>query len=531
MRTFHSYGPVDNEDHYYVERKEFVNQCIKQLVGNIEKGGHYFTIWGARQTGKTWLYRQSLENIKNRYSDQFIVGEISMQGIVFNNDNQEQIFFDNIPDMFEDEFSIQSIKIKSWIDWKRIFSKKVAAFDRPLILVIDEFDKLPSKIIDSLVSLFREMYLNRKSYILHGLALVGVRAVLGIESKSGSPFNIQRSLHISNLSFDEVKDMFDQYQEERKRHIDPDVVKKLYEKTQGQPGLVGWFGELLTEKYNQDSNKIIDIDMWNNVYLSACELEHNNTVQIMIKKARTDFKSTIIKLFTDSNIHFSFRYDWCNYMYMHGLIGYEIVKEGNQSYHVCRFSSPFIQTCLYSAFVGEIKENQKHSMLALDPLDTLDDVFSGPDLNITALLKRYKDYLKRMKECGEDPWADQPRRKSDFHLTEAVGHFHLYHWLSMALRKRCIIRPEFPTGNGKVDLHLLCNENNKKGLIEVKSFVNAYEVKYSIKQAASYALKTKHDSVTVAMFAPFSDDSVLTQLSVTETVDDITVNVVAIGQC
>jgi hypothetical protein len=32
------------------------------------------------------------------------------------------------------------------------------------------------------------------------------------------------------------------------------------------------------------------------------------------------------------------------------------------------------------------------------------------------------------------------------------------------------------------------------------------------------------------MFAPFSDEKVLTQLSVIETVDDITVHVVAIGQ-
>ena len=122
----------------------------------------------------------------------------------------------------------------------------------PLILVIDEFDKLHSKILDSLVTLFREMYLNKKSYMLHGLALVGVRAVLGGENKSGSPFNIQRSLHIENLSFYEVKNMFDQYQEESNQNIVPDVVEKLYEKTQGQPGLVGWFGELLTEKFNQE---------------------------------------------------------------------------------------------------------------------------------------------------------------------------------------------------------------------------------------------------------------------------------------
>ena len=36
-------------------------------------------------------------------------------------------------------------------------------------------------------------------YLLHGLALVGVRAVLGIDSDRGSPFNVQRSLHVPNL--------------------------------------------------------------------------------------------------------------------------------------------------------------------------------------------------------------------------------------------------------------------------------------------------------------------------------------------
>ena len=166
---------------------------------------------------------------------------------------------------------------------------------------------------------------------------------------------------------------------------------------------------------------------------------------------------------------------------------------------------------------------------ALDPLDTLDDVFSASDLDIVALLQRYKNYLKRMKDSGENPWKDRPRRKTDFHLTEAVGHFHLYHWLCLALQKRCTIRPEFPTGNGKVDLHLLC-QGDKKGLIEVKSFVNSYMLKDSIKQAAKYASKTNHDTVTVAMFAPFTDENVLTQLSVTEIVGNVTVNVVAIGQ-
>ena len=358
MRTFHSYGPINAKKHYYVPRNKLIDKCIKSLIGDLDDLGRYFTIWGPRQTGKTWLYRQSLAHIKHHYSDQFIVGEFSMQGIVFkgNNDN-EQIFFNNMPDMFDNSFSIQTGKIQSWIDWKRIFSKKNTSFDRPLILVIDEFDKLPTKIIDNLISIFREMYLNRNSYILHGLALVGVRAVLGIESKSGSPFNIQRSLHIENLSFNEVKSMFDQYQAESSQHVESDIIEKIYLKTQGQPGLIGWFGELLTEKYNLAPEKAIDMKMWNRVYIKACEIEHNNTVQNIIAKARNEYKSYVIKLFTNASVHFSFYYDWCNYMYMNGLIGYEYVEEKENQYHICRFSSPFIQTCLYSALVEEIKEN------------------------------------------------------------------------------------------------------------------------------------------------------------------------------
>jgi hypothetical protein len=429
--------------------------------------------------------------------------------------------------MFKMKFSINTSVVQSWLDWKLLFSKDRGVFDRPLILAIDEFDKLPQEVIINIISLFREMYLDRQSYVLHGLALVGVRAVLGVESKSGSPFNIQRSLHVENLSFDEVKDMFDQYQEESGQQIEPDVIKKLFQKTQGQPGLIGWFGELLTEKYNQKRHNI-NMKLWNSVYLKACEVEHNNTVQNMISKARNEYQSFVIKLFTNANMPFSFHYDWCNYMYMHGLIGYEIYEENDKEYHICRFSSPFVQTCIYSALVDEVKTLQDRSMLALDPLDALDDVTSGATLNLPALLNRYKDYLMRLKENGLNPWQDQPRRKRDYHLTEAVGHFHLYHWLQMALGIESAISPEFPTGNGKVDLHIVYE--GKKGIIEVKSFTNLKASGRARKQAAAYAKQTGYPDVTIAMFAPFTDENVLNQLSVSETIDGIDVHLVVIGQ-
>jgi hypothetical protein len=59
------------------------------------------------------------------------------------------------------------------------------------------FDALEQTVI----AVFRHIYMTRqnqtnkstaeKDYLLHGLALIGVRAVLGVENVKGSPFNVQ----------------------------------------------------------------------------------------------------------------------------------------------------------------------------------------------------------------------------------------------------------------------------------------------------------------------------------------------------
>ena len=83
MREFTSYGPVNSRSNFFVPRTELVESCVNQLVGSPqEDGGHYFTIWAARQTGKTWLMRRAIEEIQARHGDRFLVGTISMQGVV-----------------------------------------------------------------------------------------------------------------------------------------------------------------------------------------------------------------------------------------------------------------------------------------------------------------------------------------------------------------------------------------------------------------------------------------------------------------
>jgi hypothetical protein len=530
MRQFHSYGPVNSDQHFCVERNSIVDKCTNQLVGIPEEGGHFFTIWAPRQTGKTWAIRQSIDRIKTAHKDSFIVAGLSMQAFApSETESQSAIFFRRWQSVILGKLNIDVGPLTNWDEWLELFKKRTGILKKPFILIIDEFDKLPSEIIDQVVSMFRDMYLTRDEYLLHGLALVGVRAVLGVDSKKGSPFNVQRSIHIPNLTFAEVQKMFGDYQAESGQNVDSKVIQHLYETTNGQPGLIGWFGELLTEKYNEDTTKTIDMNQWKRIYKRSINIEHNNTILNMIIKAKTDYKTYVFQLFKDSNIQFSFASDWCNYMYMHGLITYTELETDENIIHTCRFASPYIQDMLYTVFVSDIEEHHNKRVLALEPGDFLEDVFNTPNLNMPALLNRYKDFLKRLQKAGNNPWQDQPRRKTDYHLTEAVGHFHLYFWLKMALDGICSIIPEFPTGNGKVDLHIKC-QDGKKGLIEVKSFVNSLKVRAAITQAFEYAEKTSYSEITIAMFVPFTDESVLNQISMSKTIGNVAVNVVAIGQ-
>ncbi len=528
MRRFHSYGPVDCEEHFCVPRTDLVDGCVRRLVGNVEKGGHYFTIWAPRQNGKTWLMRRSMETIRRRYEDRFALFQLSLGGLreMRVNDNLSEPPFDFRELMRE--VLPKSPGIASWIDFRRLFSKKeqIGMWDRPLILLIDEVDTLAPEVLDLMVAQFRELYLDRERNWLHGLALVGVRAVLGVDSRRGSPFNVQRSLRVPNFDREEVRDLFDQYQNESGQLVEPDMVEKVHDATRGQPGLVCWFGELLTETYNPGTGKPIDAEALQWAHHKALFVEPNNTILNLIRKARGPYRGRVVELFSRSDMSFSFDRDWCAYLYQNGVIAPETVlnPEGDPL-EVCRFSAPFIQERLFNALTDDLV-GERLPILALSPLDDLSDVFSGPELDLPALLTRYKDYLKRLKAKGLNPWKDQPRR-ADLHLTEAVGHFHLYAWLKEAVEDQCVVSPEFPTGNGKVDLHLRCGD--KQGVIEVKSFKSRAMAQSARMQAAGYARKMGLSAVVLALFIPVVDDNVLEKLSGVETIEGVEVSTIAIG--
>jgi hypothetical protein len=496
MRRFFSYGPINPKRHYYAPREKLIQQAYTQLVGEYpDEDGHYITVWAPRQCGKTWMMQEVLETIKK--TGQYEIGIISMQRA--KKEENEKIVLDILMEKLQISFDKSFTAIEKISDIPRLFTKKY--FQKPVILILDEFDALIEEFINDFASIFRDIFISRtneknkksreKTYLLHGLALVGVRSVLGIESSTGSPFNVQRSLRIPNLTREEVEGMFKWYEKDSGQEIQTEVIDKLYDETRGQPGLTGWFGELLTETYNEKKDQPITIDNFEEVYATAVSiLPNTNILNIISKAKKEEYKQLVLEIFqSDEPIEFKFANEQINFLYMNGVI--EPEKVSPTEFHV-RFANPFVQIQLFNYFSNEIF----HYMGRLvEPFDTLEDTITEKHLNTVNLIKRYQTYLVKNKD-----WLleDAPRRK-DMKIFEAIYHFNLYMYLYRLLKsKGCKIFPQFPTGNGKIDI--IIEYKNRVYGIELKSYTDTGGYKSTLNQAASYGKQLELKEVLLVFF-------------------------------
>jgi hypothetical protein len=501
MRKFSSYGPPNNKLHYYAPRKALLANVLTQLKSDEpDEGGHYITVWAPRQTGKTWIMREVVLTLKQ--DSQFDVVILSLQHLSMTTDVNRVAQL--IALEFMEQLAIEKLTINTLDDFYQLFKQETLT--KPLILILDEFDALPNKAISGLVSIFRNIYNIRqiqadkptakKSYLLHGVALVGVRAVLGVENVKGSPFNVQRGIHIPNLTFMEVENMFTSYQQESGQPIEQEVINRLFYELQGQPGLTSWFGELLTETYNKTPTKPITMAHFDLVFRRALDQLPNNNILNIISKARQEpYKALVLKLFkTDEKNNFAYDDPELNYLYLNGVID---IEETDEKTYV-KFSCPFVQKRLFNAFARELFE---YVGKLYAPFEDLSDIITEESLNIKALMRRYESYLQQNQS-----WLlkDAPRRH-DLRIYEAIYHFLLYMYLTDFLKHfKGQVFPEFPTGNGQIDL-MIKHGKQIYGL-EVKSFTNRSEYKNALKQATQYGQQLGIKEIELIFFVESVDD-------------------------
>ena len=524
MRRFNSYGPIDTDIHYYAPRKELIARTFTQLVGEkSSEEGSYLTVWAPRQTGKTWVMQQILFQLKK--DPRFHTLKINLE--ILKNETDVGAIIEAISEEIGRGLNKTFSGINTQQQFQKIFSRDV--LEKPLILILDEFDALSEKGINTIVSAFRNIHISRmdekdktteqKTYLLHAVALIGVRSVLGIENEKGSPFNIQRSIHISNLTFEEVKGMFQWYEKESSQQIEPAVIEKLYQETAGQPGLTCWLGELLTEgfeDYQVDKSRPITMGDFDIAYAAATYALPNNTILNLISKANQEPNKTFIFDMFQTNEKLEFKFDdkIINSLYMNGIADKEVV---DQKKYYLKFSSPFVEKRLFNYFSYEMFRQMG---TLVEPFTSLDDVITDTDLNIKNLLGLYQDYLVKNKDWL---FKEAPRR-NDLRIYEAVYHFNLFSYLNEFLRdKNGQVVPEFPTGNGKIDL--LIYYKGKQYGIELKSYKDQPGFKLALKQAALYGKRLQLGEFFLSVFVQYIDEKSRTKYEVDYLDEEIGVRV------
>ncbi|MEM7531652.1 MAG: AAA-like domain-containing protein [Chloroflexota bacterium] len=513
MRRFHSYGPVSPKYHYHAPRKELIDRAYLQVVGEEpDEGGHYITVWAPRQTGKSWVMLEVMKRV--RAQGDFEVGFISLQSAKTVTDEKLalEVFAHRLQIWFKRDFPV----IETWTQIHTLFTSQY--FSKPVILIIDEFDALQDNFINRFANEFRDMYLARgsdtdtpsdeKHNLLHGLALIGVRSVLGIENVKGSPFNVQRSVHIPNLSQEEVEQIFASYQDESGQRIAPSVVAQIYYEMQGQPGLTCWMGELLTEVHNRHDAEIT-MDDFAYAYADAVDEQPNNNILNIISKAKEEqYKPIILEMF-QGGAKLPFRYDDpdTNYLYMNGVVSREIIPDKMGRYRrYLKFPCPFVQKRLFNYFAHDLFSGLKR---LYDPFTDLSNTISSTHLDITHMVRLFEAYLQKNRG-----WLlkNAPRRKTDEHIYEAVYHFSLYMYLIQFLEDDATVLPEFPTGNGKIDIVI---HHTQTYPIEVKSFINRQKYQEALVQAAEYAQQLYVSEAWLVSFIDSMTDEQRAQLEVT----------------
>ncbi len=524
MRKFSSYGPPNNKLHYYAPRKALIANALTQLKGDVpEEGGHYITVWAPRQTGKSWIMREVVLTLQQENQFDVVILPLQHLSNVADVNRVAQVLSRQLIKQLNLE---KNLSIDRLDDFDQLFERETLR--KPLILILDEFDGLQESVIAGLVGFFRNIYTARqnqtdkstaeKDYLLHSMALIGVRTVLGVENVKGSPFNVQRSLHIPNLTHDEVVSLFNGYQQESGQLIEPDVVERIWSEFQGQPGLTGWFGELLTETYNKATDKPITIEYFEGVYAAAINLLPNNNILNLISKAKQEpYKSFVLELFqTRTKVNFLYDDPIINFLYMNGVIS---VEEVSMSENNVKFPCPYTQKRLFNYFARELY----HEMDRLsDPFEDLSDTITEDSLNIPQLLRRYERYLQENQQLV---LKNAPRRRDDLRVYEAVFHFHIYLYLTSFLRSYdAQVQPEFPTGNGQIDL-LIRHAGQLFGL-ELKSFANQRSYRKALVQAAKYGQQLGVTSIWLVLFIETVDETNREKFEIDYTDDETGVTVI-----
>ena len=269
MKEFNTTGSCNPQWHYMVDtEKRF------KAVENLIDKGKYFTINRARQYGKT----TTLNMIRRKLSDRFLVIQTSFEGVGDNPFKTEQLFVrmfaglvvEVLQSQNEDEQYISLWNPENIHDFKGLgltISHFCKTYHRPVVMLIDEVDKSSdNQTFIGFIGLLRDLYLKRDQFgmdsTFHSVVFAGVYDVKNLklklrpdaEKKYNSPWNIAADFNV-DMTFhpEEIAQMLQDYENDVHTGMDIKAMGEgIYKYTSGYPYLVSAICKLIDEQLDRD---------------------------------------------------------------------------------------------------------------------------------------------------------------------------------------------------------------------------------------------------------------------------------------
>ncbi len=515
MKTFGTHGPVNPEDHYVVSRSDELADFINRV-----KLGRYIVIFAPRQTGKTTFFQWALEALTAESTETYFPIELNFQ--VYEDYSADDFYLSLYERICEQIHSIfikrgfvssedltqflENTKLTDHVAMLRFF-QQFSEFlgDERLVLIIDEFDGIPSDAVSGFLNALRTIYVQRTMRKCpYSLGIVGVKNITQLNlNRSISPFNIQDEFTLPNFTFEQVSELLTQYTDEVGQIFAPEVIENIHRQTAGQPFLVNRFAQILTEEMNIPKTDTITMSHFSQAHIEVREEDNANLTHLMTNIRRdTRYKNILMRIVSyERGVRFNPRKEIISELTTLGVIGK--APDG-----MCQIVNPIYQDCILQAFKPEV--NGLEQDYFAEGTDFQDYLTPSGQINMDLLLDNFQNFIARVGfrilQVPETP-------------KEFVGQDLLYAYLDQFVSLiRGAMFLETQTGRGRMDMIIV--HNGHKYIVETKIWEGERLYDAGKKQLSAYL---KLERVQEGYYVVFDHRSEPEPHVETEMIDGVTI--------
>ncbi len=360
MRSFGTRGRVYPDRHYVVSRTEEIRDFINRI-----KEGRYIVLFAPRQTGKTTFFRFATETLANEDESYF---PIQLNFEEFKNLSTSEFYnvlherlckeinrflqmrpqhnLDTIGQYLENTELTDHVSLFNFFDELANLLELQLEFRQKLVLIIDEFDGIPTDVVRNFLHSLRAIYLTDDPRCIHSAGIVGVKSITQLTyDRSISPFNIQDEFNLPNFTLEQVQELLSQYTDEVGQPFDSEVVISLHKQTAGQPFLVNRAAQIMTEELDIPKTDMIEMAHFAEAHTQLLE-ERNANIEHLLTNIRKDrrFERLLMKIASyERGVPFNLDDDVINELTMYGVIK-------RSSDRMCQIVNPIYQHRILQAF-------------------------------------------------------------------------------------------------------------------------------------------------------------------------------------